>query len=94
MADELQKYRVESAKQLISNVRNIGKVVDIKIPDSTNPLKTITIGKWYEEMCKYIDDHGSTDELKQACALVEIKLLDHIILGENTFYSYADKGKV
>jgi len=41
-----------------------------------------------------IQDDKFTDELKRACELVEIKLLDHIILGEKSYFSYAEKEKV
>lgn len=33
-----------------------------------------------------------TRNLKEACKLVDIVLQDHLILGENTYYSFADNG--
>ena len=34
-----------------------------------------------------IDDIQITESVKQACKLMDIKLLDHIVIGENRFYS-------
>lgn len=39
------------------------------------------------------DDH-LTDRLKQACQTINIFLLDHIIIGQNNFYSYREQGKL
>lgn len=33
-----------------------------------------------------------TDKIKKALNLFDIKILDHVILTENTFYSFADNG--
>jgi DNA repair protein RadC len=33
-----------------------------------------------------------TDKLKKACDLLEIKLLDHIIITDESYYSFADEG--
>lgn len=33
-----------------------------------------------------------TENLKDACKLMDIPLLDHIIVGENRYYSFADDG--
>ena len=38
------------------------------------------------------EDNRSTEELKQACNFVGINLLDHIIIGEDTYYSYKEHG--
>jgi len=35
-----------------------------------------------------------TEKLKQAALLLEINLLDHIILTNESFYSFADQGKI
>jgi DNA repair protein RadC len=37
-------------------------------------------------------DKKLTAKLKQACELMEVTLLDHIIMGQNGFYSFADEG--
>lgn len=37
-------------------------------------------------------DNLLTEKFKQAGELLNIKLLDHIIIGGNEYYSYADKG--
>ncbi len=39
------------------------------------------------------DDNSFTKKLKNACDVLGINLLDHIILGDYT-YSYADEGKL
>lgn len=39
-------------------------------------------------------DDELTKRLSQACHAVQLRLLDHIIIGDNTYYSYADEGKL
>lgn len=39
-------------------------------------------------------DDELTKRLNQACHSVQLRLLDHIIIGDNTYYSYADEGKL
>ena len=39
-------------------------------------------------------DVAITDKVKKAAALMEIRLLDHIILTENEFFSFADEGRL
>lgn len=39
-------------------------------------------------------DIDMTKNLKQASALVEIQTLDHIIIGENAYYSFSDEGMI
>lgn len=39
-------------------------------------------------------DDELTSSLRQACRSVSIRLLDHIIIGDNGYYSYADEGKI
>ena len=38
------------------------------------------------------DDNRVTEKIKNACKLVGIHLCDHIIVGEERYYSYSDKG--
>ncbi|MBF0531893.1 MAG: DNA repair protein RadC [Candidatus Omnitrophica bacterium] len=38
------------------------------------------------------EDHKFTHELKEAGDLMRIKILDHIIIGNNKYYSFADQG--
>lgn len=40
------------------------------------------------------DDDQLTERLGKAAKLLDILLLDHIILTDNTYYSYADEGKL
>ncbi len=39
-------------------------------------------------------DDKMTQKLKQACTCLDIQLTDHIIIGDQTYYSYADEGKI
>lgn len=39
-------------------------------------------------------DIDMTKNLKQASSLVEIQTLDHIIIGENAYYSFSDEGMI
>ena len=38
------------------------------------------------------DDQAITRKIKQACELVDIQLLDHVIIGGDGFFSFADSG--
>ena len=40
------------------------------------------------------EDLSITEKVKRASNLMDIKLLDHLILTEDTFYSFADFGKL
>ena len=40
------------------------------------------------------EDLSITEKIKKASNLMDIKLLDHLILTEDTFYSFADFGKL
>ena len=39
-------------------------------------------------------DKAVTEYLVYACNLVQIKVLDHIIIGDNRYFSFADEGLV
>lgn len=39
-----------------------------------------------------LDDNKLTDRLHQACKLMNIRLLDHIIVTDGTFFSYCEEG--
>ncbi|MDR1936901.1 MAG: DNA repair protein RadC [Tannerellaceae bacterium] len=39
-------------------------------------------------------DDALTQRLKSAAQLMDITLLDHLILSDNTYYSYADEGRI
>ncbi len=39
-------------------------------------------------------DDDLTQRIRQACKTVALRLLDHIIIGDDTYYSYADEGKI
>lgn len=38
------------------------------------------------------EDKALTNRLKEAAALLNIKLLDHVIIGDDGYYSFADEG--
>ena len=39
-------------------------------------------------------DDDLTMRLQKSCQTMALRLLDHIILGDDTYYSYADEGRV
>jgi DNA repair protein RadC len=39
-------------------------------------------------------DVNLTNKIKDACAIMELQLLDHIILTEDSYYSFADEGLI
>lgn len=41
-----------------------------------------------------IEDIRLTEKIKSAGNFIDIKILDHIIIGEGTYYSFADEGKM
>ena len=44
--------------------------------------------------CPSKEDRDFTRELCQAGEVMDIKILDHIIIGDNSYYSFADKGEL
>lgn len=40
------------------------------------------------------EDDRLTKRLKEAAALMEIRMLDHVVFTDNAFYSYADEGRL
>ena len=40
------------------------------------------------------EDDRLTKRIKDAAALLDIKLLDHLIIGSGGYYSYADEGRL
>lgn len=41
-----------------------------------------------------VDDNNITHKLKNAGQIMDIKLLDHVIICDHSYYSYADKGQL
>lgn len=39
-------------------------------------------------------DDELTHRIQRACQTMSLRLLDHIVIGDNTYYSYADEGKI
>jgi DNA repair protein RadC len=46
------------------------------------------------DSCPSKEDKDFTRELCQAGKVMNIKILDHIIIGDNSYYSFADKGEL
>lgn len=44
--------------------------------------------------CPSRTDIGLTDNLRKACSLLDIPLLDHIILGDGAYFSFSDEQTV
>lgn len=40
------------------------------------------------------EDDRLTDQLNKACQMVNIRLVDHVVLVDGCFYSYADEGRI
>lgn len=40
------------------------------------------------------EDKDFTEQLRDAGEIMQIKLLDHIIMGDNKYFSFADKGLI
>ena len=45
-------------------------------------------------VCPSRHDNLLTDRLRQACELMNIRFMDHVIVTDGKYYSYADEGKV
>ena len=41
-----------------------------------------------------LEDDKLTQRIKQAAELLNIRVIDHLIISEGRFYSYADEGKL
>lgn len=41
-----------------------------------------------------VEDQRLTDKVRQAGNYIDIKVLDHIIIGDGSYYSFADEGKI
>ena len=40
------------------------------------------------------DDDRLTEKIRQACEIMRIHLIDHLILTDNSYYSYREKGRL
>lgn len=40
------------------------------------------------------DDKNLTDKISKACGIMNINLLDHIIIGKNSYYSFREKNRL
>ena len=41
-----------------------------------------------------MEDMRLTEKVKLAGSYIDIKVLDHVIIGEGSYYSFADEGKI
>jgi DNA repair protein RadC len=39
-------------------------------------------------------DNSTTKKIKDACTIMDITVLDHLIITSENYYSYADEGKI
>jgi DNA repair protein RadC len=76
-----------------------GTVVDIRLLLSV-ALKTLSTGLILSHnhpsgnLMPSHADQELTSRIKQACNVMELKLLDHLILTEELYYSFADEGLI
>lgn len=40
------------------------------------------------------DDERLTDRMKKACDIMAINFLDHVIIGDGSYYSFREEGKL
>ena len=83
----------------ISQGGTVGTVVDIKIiakyaVDSLSPNVIICHNHPSGNKQPSDADLNITRRIKDALLLLDIKLIDHIIITENDFYSFADNGNL
>ena len=83
----------------ISQGGTAGTVVDIKIiakyaVDSLSPKVIICHNHPSGNKQPSDADLNTTRRIKDALLLLDIKLIDHIIITENDFYSFADNGNL
>lgn len=45
-------------------------------------------------MTPSVQDDSLTRKIKDAAALLDIRVLDHLIIGPTSYYSYADQGRL
>ena len=72
-------YPREIVKSAVS--KNAASLIFVHNPPSGDPTPSES-------------DKAITEDLVYACDLVQIKVLDHIIIGDNRYFSFADEGLV
>ena len=88
--------RQELTHAIIFNQDNLIRVR----PKQNNPIminitttqEEIKIQTLYKTITLNIQDPNSIKELKDGCSYFDIRLLDHIILTEDGYYSFMDEG--
>ena len=45
-----------------------------------------------EEFCKRLKDINLTQKLKKGAEYLDLKIIDHLIIGDNSYKSFADEG--
>lgn len=76
-----------------------GTVVDIRLILSTAlklhaTVLTLCHNHPSGNLSPSIQDEKITEQIKTAAALLDIRLLDHLILSSDGYYSFADEGKI
>jgi len=46
------------------------------------------------DSCPSKEDRDFTRELRQAAQIMQLNMIDHVIIGDNQYYSFADKGEL
>ena len=95
----LNSHNMTTGFAKISQGGTAGTVVDIKIiakyaVDSLSPKVIICHNHPSGNKQPSDADLNSTRRIKDALLLLDIKLIDHIIITENDFYSFADNGNL
>ena len=95
----LNSQNVTTGFAKISQGGTAGTVVDIKIiakyaVDSLSPNVIICHNHPSGNKQPSDADLNTTKRIKDALLLLDIKLIDHIIITENDFYSFADNGNL
>ena len=90
----------------VGNLDGEGIVVDVEVASRGHESAVPVISSAVDRAEVLIHNHPSgnvlpslqddtmTQRLGRAAGLMDVRLLDHIILSEDDYYSYADKGRI
>lgn len=86
-------------KMQVSKGGIVGTVVDIRMimKEALDSLATAMIlchNHPSGNIQPSLDDDNITRRLKDAGIIMDVKLLDHVIISDNSYYSYLDKGRL
>lgn len=85
------------ARERVSSGGTVGTVVDLKLLmksaiDKLSSGMILVHNHPSGNLRPSNEDNNLTMRIKQACKMLDIRLLDHVIIGPGGFYSYADSG--